>query len=62
MSYPCPFKNCDVVGTFSHNLKQHLIGTRSFGGHELSSLSADEVVRRVEAGEEFILEENDEEQ
>jgi len=60
MPYPCPFKDCDVVGTYPHNLKKHLTGTKAYGGHELSKSKADLIVKKIQSGKRFSLEENNE--
>lgn len=47
-TWQCP--HCDTVATYRHNLRKHLMGTFTYGGHELAEADAERVLDHLEYG------------
>ena len=48
MSFQCP--HCSTNTMRAHNLRTHLMGSRPYGGHELSRAGADALIEAITAG------------
>ncbi len=45
-----PGRQCTTQATYRHNMRKHLLGTRGYGGHELSDDEAERVLDELEYG------------
>lgn len=54
MSYTCEW--CGTVATYRNNIKTHLCGAGSAGGHELTDTEAESVISSIEGGFEITVE------
>jgi hypothetical protein len=45
VNYPCPY--CSTTASRAHNLRKHLMGQRSYGGHEISLEAARHIIENI---------------